>query len=50
MSSQVKIGEFRFGEDLFRLRYVLEREHPVRFVAKDIAKSLKYVNCKQAII
>nr|ANS71034.1 baculovirus repeated ORF p [Lymantria dispar multiple nucleopolyhedrovirus] len=49
MSSQVKVGEFRFGEDLFRLRYVLERERPVKFVAKDIAKSLKYVDCKQAV-
>nr|ANS71001.1 baculovirus repeated ORF n [Lymantria dispar multiple nucleopolyhedrovirus] len=47
--SQVKIGQFKFGEDLFRLRYVLERERPVKFVAKDIANSLKYVDCKQAV-
>jgi prophage antirepressor-like protein len=46
--SQVKTGEFRFGEDVFRLRYVLN--DPVKFVAKDVASSLKYVNCKQAVI
>jgi prophage antirepressor-like protein len=46
--SQVKMGEFRFGEDVFRLRYVLN--DPVKFVAKDVASSLKYVNCKQAVI
>nr|ABO13902.1 BRO-a [Bombyx mori nucleopolyhedrovirus]WRK23279.1 baculovirus repeat orf a [Bombyx mori nucleopolyhedrovirus] len=48
--AQVKIGEFKFGEDTFTLRYILDDEQPVRFVAKDIASSLKYVNCKQAVI
>ncbi|AAC63767.1 BRO-c [Bombyx mori nucleopolyhedrovirus] len=47
--AQVKIGEFKFGEDTFTLRYVLGDEQPVRFVAKDIASSLKYVNCERAI-
>ncbi|UOQ18919.1 BRO-G [Olene mendosa nucleopolyhedrovirus] len=48
--SQVKIGQFKFGEDAFTLRYVLERDRQVKFVAKDVAASLKYVNCKQAVI
>nr|AFN21136.1 BRO-A [Bombyx mori nucleopolyhedrovirus] len=47
--AQVKIGEFKFGEDTFTLRYVLGNEQPVKFVAKDIAISLKYGNCKDAI-
>ncbi|AAC70347.1 Ld-bro-p [Lymantria dispar multiple nucleopolyhedrovirus] len=45
--SQVKMGEFRFGEDVFRLRYVLN--DPVKFVAKDVAGSLKYQDAKRAI-
>lgn len=45
--SQVKIGEFKFGEETFKLRYVLN--DVVKFVAKDIASSLKYVDCKQAV-
>nr|QWC64793.1 bro-a [Bombyx mori nucleopolyhedrovirus] len=48
--AQVKIGEFKFGEDTFTLRYVLGDEKQVKFVAKDIAISLKYVNCKDAVI
>ncbi|AJD09183.1 baculovirus repeated namegeneORF [Condylorrhiza vestigialis mutiple nucleopolyhedrovirus] len=48
--AQVKIGQFKFGEDTFTLRYVLERDQQVKFVAKDIANSLKYANCKDAII
>nr|AKN59255.1 Bro-c [Bombyx mori nucleopolyhedrovirus] len=48
--AQVKIGEFKFGEDTFTLRYVLDTDQPVKFVAKDIAISLKYVNCKDAVI
>nr|CAC37063.1 Bro-II protein [Bombyx mori nucleopolyhedrovirus] len=48
--AQVKIGEFKFGQDTFTLRYVLEQGNPqVKFVAKDIASSLKYGNCKDAI-
>nr|AQT27387.1 BRO-d [Bombyx mori] len=48
--AQVKIGEFKFGEDTFTLRYVLEQgNQQVKFVAKDIASSLKYGNCKDAI-
>nr|AOW42825.1 baculovirus repeated orf [Lymantria dispar multiple nucleopolyhedrovirus] len=46
--SQVKIGQFRFGEDAFTLRYVLAAEQ-VKFVAKDIARSLKYGNCNDAV-
>nr|WAK98462.1 ORF113 Ld-bro-i [Lymantria dispar multiple nucleopolyhedrovirus]WAK98614.1 ORF115 bro-k [Lymantria dispar multiple nucleopolyhedrovirus] len=46
--SQVKIGQFRFGEDALTLRYVLDGEQ-VKFVAKDIASSLKYGNCKDAV-
>ncbi|AUR45083.1 Bro-d protein [Spilosoma obliqua nucleopolyhedrosis virus] len=47
--SQVKIGQFKFGQDTFTLRYVLGGEQPVKFVAKDIASSLKYENCKDAV-
>lgn len=47
--SLVKIGEFKFGEDTFSLRYVLERDDRVKFVAKDIASALKYADCKQAV-
>ncbi|AGA16248.1 bro-b protein [Thysanoplusia orichalcea nucleopolyhedrovirus] len=47
--SQVKIGQFKFGQDAFTLRYVLGGEQPVKFVAKDIASSLKYGNCKDAV-
>nr|AMO27843.1 BRO-N [Lymantria dispar multiple nucleopolyhedrovirus]QDE15008.1 bro-n [Lymantria dispar multiple nucleopolyhedrovirus] len=49
MSSQVKIGQFKFGEDAFTLRYVLERDQQVKFVARDIANSLKFKNTKKAI-
>ncbi|QHB21718.1 Bro-b [Artaxa digramma nucleopolyhedrovirus] len=45
----VKIGQFKFGEETFQLRYVVDENGTVKFVAKDIAASLKYVNCKQAI-
>nr|AMO27531.1 BRO-C [Lymantria dispar multiple nucleopolyhedrovirus] len=48
--SRVKIGQFKFGEDEFTLRYVLERDQSIKFVARDVAASLKYVNCKQAVI
>nr|AOW42795.1 baculovirus repeated orf [Lymantria dispar multiple nucleopolyhedrovirus] len=47
--SQVKIGQFKFGEDAFTLRYVLERDRQVKFVARDIANSLKFKNTKKAI-
>nr|AAF66674.1 bro-a [Spodoptera litura nucleopolyhedrovirus] len=47
--SRVKIGEFKFGEDTFSLRYVLERDQPLKFVAKDVAASLKYQDAKRAI-
>nr|ANS70931.1 baculovirus repeated ORF c [Lymantria dispar multiple nucleopolyhedrovirus] len=47
--SQVKIGEFKFGEDTFTLRYVLEKDQQVKFVAKDVANSLKYTVCDKAI-
>nr|AHC69617.1 BRO-N [Lymantria dispar multiple nucleopolyhedrovirus] len=47
--SQVKIGQFKFGEDAFTLRYVLAAEQPVKFVAKDVASSLKYGNCNDAV-
>ncbi|AJD09299.1 baculovirus repeated namegeneORF [Condylorrhiza vestigialis mutiple nucleopolyhedrovirus] len=46
--AQVKIGQFKFGEDVFTLRYVLDR-NIVKFVAKDIASSLKYNDCNQAV-
>ncbi|AKN81062.1 Baculovirus repeated orf A [Lonomia obliqua multiple nucleopolyhedrovirus] len=48
--AQVKIGQFKFGENTFKLRYVLENNNIVKFVAKDIAVSLKYENTKKAII
>ncbi|AAC70218.1 Ld-bro-b [Lymantria dispar multiple nucleopolyhedrovirus] len=47
--SRVKIGQFKFGEEEFTLRYVLERDQSIKFVAKDVAASLKYVDCKQAV-
>nr|AQT27392.1 BRO-d [Bombyx mori]AQT27393.1 BRO-d [Bombyx mori] len=48
--AQVKIGEFKFGEDTFTLRYVLEQgNQQVKFVAKDIAVSLKYASYEKAI-
>ncbi|AAC63766.1 BRO-b [Bombyx mori nucleopolyhedrovirus] len=47
--AQVKIGQFKFGQDEFTLRYVLGDEQPVKFVAKDIARSLKYVNYEKAV-
>nr|AFS51922.1 DekiORF44 [Dendrolimus kikuchii nucleopolyhedrovirus] len=46
--AQVKIGQFKFGEDMFNLRYVVDGE-VVKFVAKDIASSLKYEDTKKAI-
>ncbi|AJD09248.1 baculovirus repeated namegeneORF [Condylorrhiza vestigialis mutiple nucleopolyhedrovirus] len=47
--AQVKIGQFKFGEDTFTLRYVLERDHQVKFVAKDIADKLNYQDTKKAV-
>ncbi|QBC76119.1 bro protein [Neophasia sp. alphabaculovirus] len=47
--AQVKIGQFKFGDDTFNLRYVLNQENIVKFVAKDIASSLKYNICDKAI-
>ncbi|AFO10053.1 BRO-C [Bombyx mandarina nucleopolyhedrovirus S2] len=47
--AQVKIGEFKFGEDTFTLRYVLDTEQQVKFVAKDIAISLKYASYEKAV-
>nr|AWJ76767.1 bro-n [Lymantria dispar multiple nucleopolyhedrovirus] len=46
--ARVKIGEFKFGEDTFTLRYVLENDQQVKFVARDVANSLKYADCDQA--
>ncbi|AAZ38289.1 BRO-D [Agrotis segetum nucleopolyhedrovirus A] len=47
--AQVKIGVFKFGEDEFELRYVVDNDMQVLFVGKDIARVLKYNDCKQAI-
>ncbi|AAC70300.1 Ld-bro-j [Lymantria dispar multiple nucleopolyhedrovirus] len=47
--SQVKIGQFKFGQDTFTLRYVLGGEQQVKFVAKDIASNLKHANCAEAV-
>ncbi|QVU21319.1 bro-a [Troides aeacus nucleopolyhedrovirus] len=47
--ARVNIGQFKFGEDVFNLRYVLERDQQVRFVAKDIADKLNFKNTKKAI-
>ncbi|AIE47841.1 bro [Peridroma alphabaculovirus] len=47
--AQVKIGLFKFGEEEFELRYVIRGDGDVRFVAKDIAKVLKYSNAKDAV-
>nr|AFS52017.1 DekiORF140 [Dendrolimus kikuchii nucleopolyhedrovirus] len=48
MAAQVKIGQFKFGEDTFNLRYIVD-DGEVRFVAKDVASSLKYLNCERAV-
>nr|UIX56269.1 BRO-e [Hyphantria cunea nucleopolyhedrovirus]UIX56415.1 BRO-e [Hyphantria cunea nucleopolyhedrovirus] len=45
----VKIGEFKFGDDTFTLRYVLEQNQQVKFVARDVANSLKYADCDQVV-
>ncbi|AGR57124.1 BRO-B [Choristoneura rosaceana nucleopolyhedrovirus] len=47
--TQVKIGQFKFGEDTFTLRYVLERDQQVKFVAKDVAQSLRYEKPSDAV-
>ncbi|QHB21802.1 Bro-f [Artaxa digramma nucleopolyhedrovirus] len=47
--SSVKIGQFKFGEETFQLRYVVDENDMVKFMAKDIAASLKYENCERAI-
>nr|AEZ36165.1 BRO-A1 [Autographa californica multiple nucleopolyhedrovirus] len=44
----VKIGQFKFGQDTFTLRYVLELDQQVKFVPRDVAASLKYADCDQA--
>ncbi|QYC92698.1 Baculovirus repeated ORF 2 [Trabala vishnou gigantina nucleopolyhedrovirus] len=50
MPRVVNIGDFKFGEDTFRLRYVVEKENGlVKFVAKDIATSLQYLDTKKAV-
>lgn len=46
--AQVKIGQFKFGEDVFTLRYVLD-EDIVKFVARDVATNLKYSDTKKAV-
>ncbi|ABI13790.1 baculovirus repeated ORF-a [Anticarsia gemmatalis nucleopolyhedrovirus] len=46
--AQVKIGQFKFGEDTFTLRYVLDKDI-VKFVAKDIASSLGYEKFSNAV-
>ncbi len=48
VSCEVKIGEFKFGEDIFKLRYVIV-DNDVKFVAKDIASSLKYEKPANAV-
>ncbi|QBC76069.1 bro protein [Neophasia sp. alphabaculovirus] len=47
--TQVKIGQFKFGDDTFTLRYVLERDQQVKFVAKDVANSLGYEKSRNAV-
>ncbi|AOT85599.1 bro-j [Cyclophragma undans nucleopolyhedrovirus] len=46
--AQVKIGQFKFGDDTFNLRYIVDNEE-VKFVAKDVASGLKYQDTKKAI-
>ncbi|AAZ38216.1 BRO-A [Agrotis segetum nucleopolyhedrovirus A] len=46
---QVKIGVFKFGEDKFKLRYVVGNDKDVLFVAKDIASVLKYEKPANAV-
>ncbi|AAC70339.1 Ld-bro-n [Lymantria dispar multiple nucleopolyhedrovirus] len=47
--ARVKIGEFKFGEDTFTLRYVLEKDQQVKFVARDVAVSLRYERPADAV-
>lgn len=47
--TQVKINTFKFGEEEFKLRYVVGDDQQVLFVGKDIASVLKYENCERAI-
>nr|AIL25160.1 bro-c [Mamestra brassicae multiple nucleopolyhedrovirus] len=47
--SLVKVGLFKFGEEEFELRYVVEDNKNVKFVAKDIALMLKYEDTKGAV-
>jgi prophage antirepressor-like protein len=47
--SRVKIGLFKFGEEEFELRYVVNDIKNVKFVAKDIALMLKYEDTKGAV-
>ncbi|QAT90352.1 baculovirus repeated ORF [Spodoptera exempta nucleopolyhedrovirus] len=48
----VQIGLFKFGDEQFKLRYVIDQnsvDNKVLFVAKDVASALKYDNTKRAI-
>nr|UPO71222.1 BRO-M [Trichoplusia ni single nucleopolyhedrovirus] len=44
----IKLGSFQFGNDIFKLRYMLNN-NIVQFVAKDIAEALKYQDTKKAV-
>ncbi|AAM09198.1 BRO-e [Mamestra configurata nucleopolyhedrovirus A] len=46
---QLKVGFFKFGEEEFELRYVVDDNKNVKFVAKDIALMLKYEDPKGAV-
>ncbi|AGR56859.1 bro [Hemileuca sp. nucleopolyhedrovirus] len=44
----VWVGTFKFGNKKHKLRYVLDINHKIRFVAKDIIQILKYQKCNRA--
>ncbi|AGA16158.1 bro-a protein [Thysanoplusia orichalcea nucleopolyhedrovirus] len=47
--AQVKVGQFKFGEETFTLRYVLECDQQVKFVAKDVTVNLRYERPANAV-
>ncbi|ANF29747.1 bro-a [Catopsilia pomona nucleopolyhedrovirus] len=42
--AQIKINQFKFNDELIKLRYIVDHDETIKFVAKDIAKSLQYLN------
>lgn len=45
----IKSGLFKFEDKQFKLRYVIDKDDKILFVAKDVAHALQYDNIKRAI-